>query len=736
MSFQAKAILAKPGMSRKSLAVAALCAQAQALHRQGQLAEARIAYTNIIKKSPTHFEALYMTGVCERQSGNYEAAIRLFRRTLLIDPRSAEVHAELGLALFELKRHDEALACFDRVIELNPVFPELHYKRGNALLASKRYNEAILSFERMISIDPNHVSAWNNRGNALLRMAKPYQAMNSYDKALSLKPTHVSTLINRGTALLQLRQAEPALVDLNRALSLAPDQAVAWATRAESLRVLRRFQEAVESCDKALSIDPELAATWLVRAHILTDVGLDAEAMAACRRALEINPKFPSALIKFSLFLSERADLEAAISCLDQALEVEPDDETAISTRIFFLDFMADRDFAAHQEARSLWWNRIGTKIAAERPSHHNNEFDPNKRLVLGYVSADFKRHSAAFTYRLVLQNCDRSQFEVICYSGSHVEDEVTASFREAADQWRDARLWSDDQLAQCIRNDRVDILIDLSGHSEGNRLAVFARKAAPIQVTAWGHATGTGLPTMDYLFSDPVMVPQEVRHLYAEQIYDLPCAITIERPVAERRSEPPVISNGYVTYGVFNRVSKISDAAIALWARILQSDLTARLMIKDVGIDIDSVRDTLLRKFAAHGVIESRLQLVGSTNREEHLAAYGEVDICLDPFPHGGGVSSWEALHMGVPIVSKIGNALPKRIAGAIMSAVGLADWVAGDDDEYVDIALRSTPERLAAIRRELPERIAARCGPLAYARAVEQGYRAMWKKLCSERG
>jgi predicted O-linked N-acetylglucosamine transferase (SPINDLY family) len=422
--------------------------------------------------------------------------------------------------------------------------------------------------------------------------------------------------------------------------------------------------------------------------------------------------------------------LNSAISCLDQSLAIDPDDEVTISKRVFFLDFIADADFAAHQAARSLWWSRVGAKIAAE--PRHDNEFDPNKRIVLGYVSADFKQHSAAFTYRPVLKHCDRLQFEVICYSSSPVEDEVTASFRHMADRWRDVRLWSDDQLALCIRNDRVDILIDLSGHTEGNRLGVFARKPAPIQVTAWGHATGTGLPTMDYLFSDPVMIPQEVRHLFAEQIYDLPCAIIIEPPAAERELEPPVTSNGYVTYGVFNRVSKISDAAIALWARILQSDRTARLMIKDAGIDIETVRGTLRQKFLARGIEQDRLQLVGATNREQHLAAYGSVDICLDTFPHGGGVSSWEALHMGVPIVTKIGNALPKRVAGTIMLAVGLVDWVASDDDEYVDIALRSRPDRLRAIRRELPDRIAARCGPIAYTNAVEQAYRTIWKKRC----
>ena len=309
----------------------------------------------------------------------------------------------------------------------------------------------------------------------------------------------------------------------------------------------------------------------------------------------------------------------------------------------------------------------------------------------------------------------------------------MTASFRQLADRWREVRLWSDDQLAQCIATDKVDILIDLSGHSEGHRLRVFARKPAPIQVTAWGHATGTGQPTIDYLFADPVMVPPEVRHLFAERIHDLPCVSIIEPPPAAfRSSEAPVIANGYVTYGVFNRTSKISNDAIAVWARILRSDITARLMIKDFGIDDESIRRVLQDKFASHGIAQDRLQLIGSTTREDHLAAYRLVDICLDPFPQGGGVSTWEALHMGVPVVAKIGNAPPKRLGGAILSAIGMADWVASDDDQYVDIALRSTPDQLATLRRELPDLISARCGPTPYTRAVEEGYRTMWKTRC----
>jgi predicted O-linked N-acetylglucosamine transferase (SPINDLY family) len=289
--------------------------------------------------------------------------------------------------------------------------------------------------------------------------------------------------------------------------------------------------------------------------------------------------------------------------------------------------------------------------------------------------------------------------------------------------------------LVEAIQRDKVDILVDLSGHTEGSRLRAFACKPAPVQVTAWGFATGSGLPTIDYMFSDPVTIPGTSRQFFAEQIYDLPCFAIVEPPPAGLRCcEPPVLANGHVTYGVFNRVSKFSDAAIAVWARILTSDPNARLLIKDTAIDDELIKKQLRARFAAHGIAADRIDLMGRTPRDEHLAAYRLVDICLDPFPQNGGVSTWEALYMGVPVVTKLGDSVASRAAGGILSAVGLPEWAAENEDDYVRIALASTPERLKAIRNELPALIAARCSPAAYTAEVEKAYRTMWTRYCAD--
>jgi predicted O-linked N-acetylglucosamine transferase (SPINDLY family) len=712
--------------------VASVFARALEHHRCGQLAEAQAAYKKVLKKRPNHFDALHMLGVSEQQSGNSEAAARLLRRALLLDPQSAAVQSDLSTVLVALRRLDEALACSDNAIALKPDFTAAHYNRGNALSELKRFTEAVVSFDAVIAIDPRYADAWNNRGNALHELGNFADAIPSYDRAIALKPAHFQAFVSRGAAFRELRQAEDAIVDFDSALALVPGHARAWTNRGGALFFLGRLDEALASYDRALSIDPELLEAWLGRANVLMSRNVT-EALAACQRALAIKPDSAMALTQLGQWHAAQGDAEAAIACFDRALAIKPDDESALSNRIFTADFSRDGDFALHQVARSEWWRQIGSKISVERPLRCDNDCDPSRRIVLGYVSAEFKRRSAAFSFRPVLANHDKTRFEVICYSGSSREDAVTDSFRQLADRWRGVSQWSDDRLADCIRSDKVDILIDLSGHGDGNRLRMFARKPAPIQVTAWGHATGTGLPTIDYLFSDPVLIPAEARHLFAEQIHDLPCGIMIEPPPAELRClEPPVTSNGYLTYGVFNRVSKLSDAVFGVWARILRSDVTSRLMIKNQLLDDASVRRMLLQKFASHGIAPDRICLLGATSREEHLAAYAGVDICLDPFPQGGGVSTWEALHMGVPVVTKLGNAVASRLGGAILSAIGMTDWVAADDDQYVEIALRSTADRLRTIRHALPDLIDRHCSPAAYTGAVEEAYRTMWEKRC----
>jgi predicted O-linked N-acetylglucosamine transferase (SPINDLY family) len=294
----------------------------------------------------------------------------------------------------------------------------------------------------------------------------------------------------------------------------------------------------------------------------------------------------------------------------------------------------------------------------------------------------------------------------------------------------------SDDELSARICDDQVDILVDLSGHSAGNRLAVFARKPAPIQVTAWGSGTGTGVPTIDYFFADPVTVPEAARHLFAEEVYDLPAVITTDPLPGAQPTPLPMLRTGHVTFGVFNRIDKISEPTLVVWSRLMRELPDSRIVIKNVALDDGFLRDRLIGRFVAHGVTENRVTCLGSSSRDQHIAAFADIDISLDPFPQNGGVSTWESLQAGVPVVAKLGNSASSRAASGIVTAVGLGSWVAADDDDYVAIARRhaADPAALARLRAELPGRVASSAAGngAIYTRKVEEGYRSFWRHYC----
>ncbi|ABD08495.1 TPR repeat protein [Rhodopseudomonas palustris HaA2] len=684
----------------KSYEPVLLLMRARVMHQAGQYDEAKSAYKKVLKKSPNNFQALHFLGLAEFQTGHFDAGIRSLKRALIEDPKSAQAQSDLGSVLNAAQRYDEALVACDKAIALDPALAFAHANRGNVLITLGRYDEAVASLDRALELVPDHTDTWNDRGNALHKLGRYDEALNSYAQAIRIDPLHDVAFMNQATTLKEMKQ----------------------------------FDLALASYDRALSIGKRPIDAGIARADLLLQMKNVEGALATCTALLKIEPDFVPALTLLGNCMASLGDADTATALHGRALALKPDYEPAISSRIFSMDFCSDADFQSQQAARADWWKHVGARLYKSHAAPLANDRDPERRLVVGYVSADFRQHSAAFSFRPVIENHDRTQVEVICYSGVVLPDAATKSFEAIADRWRDSSQWTDARLADTIRADKVDILIDLSGHSAGNRLRVFARKPAPVQVTAWGHATGTGLPVIDYLLADPVAVPNEVRQFYAEAIYDLPSIVIIEPPPAGlHATELPFDRNGYLTYGSLNRISKISDAAIAAWARIMTGNPTSRLILKDHQIDDPAVRQTLLDKFAAQGIAAERLTLLGSTSRQEHLETLQQIDLGLDPFPQAGGVSTWEALHMGVPVVSRLGNTVASRVGSAILSAAGLPDFIATSEERYIAIALDPDRERLRAIRRGLPAFIAERCGPAAYTRAVEDAYRTMWRRWCA---
>ncbi|CAL78845.1 putative O-linked N-acetylglucosamine transferase, SPINDLY family; TPR domain protein [Bradyrhizobium sp. ORS 278] len=703
-------------------------------YRAGRHADAQAVCGQILALVPDHFDALHLLGASALDSGRLDLAEQALTRAVALEPRHAEAQANLGLVLFSMKRYAEARAAQERAIALKPNFVMALTSLGNTLMNMQLFAPAIEMHDRAIALKPDFADAYCNRGMAQLLLQRNDEARQSFDRALTLAPRHFQAAFGKGLVSVNLRHLEQALAAFNAALAMKPGMPAVIAQRGRLYVQMGRFEPAEADFDAALAIDPGLETALLGKAHVCVLTERIAPAMLACKRVLEQNPASEVALVWLGACFAKQGDTAGAIQHFDRALEIKPDFEDAILKKIFALDFYPGADVAVHQAVRREWWERIGARIPQRQLGAIDR--DPERRITIGYVSSDFRSHSAALTFLPVLRHHDHGAFKVVCYSCSPQVDSVTEHCKAAADVWVDAVQMSDDELSDRIQADQVDILVDLSGHSAGNRLTVFARKPAPIQVTAWGNATGTGLPTMDYFFADPVTVPQAVRPLFAERVYDLPALITTD-PLPDAKPTPlPMLRNGHVTFGVFNRVDKISDQVLNVWAALLRALPSARIVVKNGALDDAFLRDGLIARFTAQGIEESRLTCLGSSMRHEHIAAFAGIDISLDPFPQNGGVSTWESLQAGVPVVAKLGSSAASRAGGAIVKAIGLDDWVAEDDDGYIAIALKhaADPVTLARIRAELPDQVAnsAAGNVQTYTRKVEEGYRKFWRDYC----
>jgi predicted O-linked N-acetylglucosamine transferase (SPINDLY family) len=705
-----------------------------AAYREGRHADVQSLCRRILKDVPNYFDAMHLLGVSILECGRFEEAEQILSRAVTLNETSADAHCNFGFALFNLKRYEEARVSLEKAVAIKPDFPTAQRNLGNTLLRLELAEPAMAAFTRALQLNLNDADAHCNRGVAEMMLKQYEAAAMSAERALALRPHHFEALVGKGLAHLELRHFDVAETAFNAALAIKPDMAELLAHRGRLNLLSGRRAQAGADFDAAVALEPSLELAWRGKAQVSLLTGSVAQAVAACNKVLEQNPNSEVGLTLLGACLGRLGDTAAAIQHFDRALQIRPDYDEAITKKIFYLDFVPDTHFAAQQAARKYWWDAVGSKFSRRKLAAR--QLDPNKRIVLGYVSSDFRTHSAAFTFLPVLRSHDKSKFQINCYSCSSSRDSLTDVFQSLADVWVDASNLSDDELADRIQADSVDILVDLSGYTTGNRLNVFARKPAPAQVTAWGSGTGTGLQTMDYFFADPVTIPQNVRPLFAEKVYDLPSVITME-PISDAQpSALPMHRNGFVTFGVFNRIDKISDEVLTVWSKLLRTVTGSKIVVKHLALDEAFLRDGLISRFVNHGVSQDRITCIGSTERRDHLRAFENIDISLDPFPQNGGVSTWESLYMGVPVIAKLGSGASSRAAGAIVKAIGLDDWVAEDDDGYIAIAQKfaAMPHQLEKLRAELPAMIAgsAAGNVMIYTRKVEEGYRRFWQDSC----
>ena len=709
---------------------------ARSLHLKGFLPEAESLYLEVLKHSPRQADAKNLLGVLCAQRGDPASALAWIGEAIAIDPRNPAYRFNYGKTLLQLKRPREACQALERATALRGDQAEAHNELGLARMDDGNLKAATAAFRRALSLQPDYVEAHNNLALALHRQGEYDEAAARLRRALELEPQSIKVMSNLGMILRAQGRAAEAVETYRAALALDPREPVTLTNLGSALIDLSRHEEAIACFREAIAVAPDYAdahynwGTAHLRAerfHAAADKFSD---------ALARDPAFPGAAGGLGSALFDLGRVEEAIQAFRRALILRPDDKDVHSFLLFSQlhssEVTAKQVFAEHCE----WARRHAARFVSASAAHRNSP-ESERRLRVGYVSGDFRHHSVSQFFEPVLTQHDRGRFEIFCYSNLSFVDATTERLRRGADCWRETSSLGDDAVADLVRGDGIDVLVDLSGHTKYNRLLVFARKPAPVQATWLGYLNTTGLDTIDYRITDSHASPEGLLDaLHSEQLLRLPDCQWCYQPPPDcpEVSDPPAERNGFVTFGSFSSLAKIGPKVIELWCRLLELIPSARLLI--VGRGLGVLREEYLSRFGSRGIGPGRIDLRDFQSFRNYLALHGSVDVILDTFPYAGGTTTCHSLWMGVPVVSLAGDSAPSRGGVSLLKTVGLDELVADTRQRYLDIAcdLASDTGKLAVLRTSMRARMSA--SPLMdaprFTHELEQAYRSMWRRWC----
>ena len=693
-----------------------------ALEAQGKLDEAMQCYLDAIRLAPNPARGHLNRGNVLLLQGDLDGALDAFRTALVHQPDYAGAYYNTGNALLGNRQLDEAVASYRSALRINPDYAEVHCSLGVALKELGQLDSAVDSLQKALEINPDFAEAHSNldvatqnifnMGNALMVVGQLGEAVANYRRVLMIKPDYVEAHITLGVAFMALGQIDGAAASYRRALEIKPDLAEAHNNLGLALQDLGQTEDAIASYRHALRIKPDFAQTHSNLGIALESLGQTEDAIASYRRALAIKPDFAEAHSNLGIALQSLGQLDGAIASYRRALEIKPDYIEPRSSLLFVLNYSASHTQSYYLDQARQYGRIAAAKVGGRFTAWHC----PTRpeRLRVGLVSGDLCQHPVGQFLEGLIAHIGPARIELIAYPTHHRQDDLTARIRPHFSAWQPLTGKNDEAAAHLIHADGIHVLVDVSAYSRHNRLPVFAWKPAPVQVSWLGLPTTTGMAEMDYVLGDPHSIPAEYEHHFSEAVWRMPesclCLTTPASPVAI--VPPPALSNGYVTFGSFNNLNKMTDAVVAVWARVLNSAPSSRLLLKTTQLGESSICSRTRQRFAACGIAPERLLLSGTlASADEHLAAYNKVDIALDTFPYPGVTTSIEALWMGVPVLSMLGDRFISRTAGSIAHNAGLPDWIAADPDDYVTkaVAYASDLERLAALRSVLREQVLA---------------------------
>jgi len=741
--------------------------QAQQALAQGKIADAKKVLHRLLQQRPADLDVLYLLAVCDQSTGQVASAETLYRRILTRQPQHFGAHYNLALLLSNEGRDSEALPYHDAAIRLQPAEPWTYINRGNARSRLGDQAGAIADYERALAIDARRPEAWTNMGNALRELGRLDESLAAHDRALALNAGFADAWCNKAATLMSLHRNQDALAAALRATEITPELATAWMAQGVALHALKKVPDALVRYEQALKLNPRLADAWINTGIALSDCRQHRSALAAYDQALAIRPDDAKTWFYRGLTLRDMKDFAAAIQSMERARQINPEQDRLsgylLLCRMQICDWdrldsqLADlRKRIEHGRAAASPLSLMGAidnphllRLAAEHVSatlpipvqaagvQANKPGSPAgaSKIRLGFYSADFREHPVAQLLVELLEHFDRERFELYGFAFTpDTGSPLRARISQAFDRFMDVSTDSDEDVVALSRSLGIDVAIDLGGHTEGARTALFAQRAAPIQVNYLGFPGTMGADCIDYILADPVVCPPGSEKFYTEKIARLPhCFMPRDRRQAisdkpMQRQDFGLPEQGFV-FCCFNNHQKLNPYTFDIWMRLLKAMPDSVLWLSD-GPQI--VKDNLARQALARGIAPDRIIYAQRLeSMAEHLARLRLADLFLDTWPYNAHTTASDALWAGLPVLTCAGQSFASRVAASLLHAIGLPELVTTSLADYEQLALQLArdPARLAAVRNKLAaSRLSA---PLfdtpRLARAMEQAFMRM---------
>lgn len=700
-----------------------------------QPSEAESCYRRAITLDPTFVPAYVNLGSLLGKQNRTSQEEACYRRAIELNPQFAEAHNNLGKVLRKLDNMAESEECYRKAIELKGDLAQSHYNLGEVLEEQCRWIEAEACYRRAVELKANMAEAQCRLGTLLRKRGSLAEAEACYRDAIRLKPNFLDAIYRLGTILNDDGRSSEAAACFERVIALKPKLAFAHNNRGLALGAQGRAYEEEQCYRRAIELDSGLAPAHCNLGNSLKKQGKFAEARASYQQAIAVDPSFVEAYSNLGTLQQEQSQLAAAEASYRQALAILPEYAIAYSNLLFTLshnpEIRAPDLFAEHCRFGAHFEGPL--RMSWIEPA---NSRDSDRCLNIGFVSGDLRIHPVSSFIEPVISCLAKDpMFCLYAFANQVIEDAVTLRMRSYFHRWHPVASLSDAALSDLVRKERIDILIDLSGHTARNRLLAFARKPAPIQATWMGYIGTTGLTAMDYFLADRFLSPQEFSAQFTEKLVHLPVVSTfLPDEDAPAVNELPALRAGRVTFGSFNRVAKLSPQVIHLWGQLLRALPLTRMMLANMPSqsEVDMVSDW----FKNAGIARDRLSFEICCDRRSSLELHHRVDFCLDTFPYTGFTTTLNAIWMGVPTLTLAGFKPAGRQSTAVLSHLGLTDFIAKDDESFVSrgVHLATDVESLAVLRSTLRERFAA--SPFGQAEKAAEGlgeaFRTMWKAWC----